>query len=112
MSELIEELESEEEELKRDDHMSTVLWGRLDLLRLITKCKEALQQSQWVSVEDRLPELHKRVSIATTDYDGDPVTSIAHWNGDAGFLVVNGQKDPDVTHWMPLPTPPAKEQGS
>ena len=68
-------------------------------------------QTQWISVEDRLPETFQRVLALTTDYDLDPVHTLVHFNGvRAGFLAVGGRKDKNVTHWMPLPTPP-KERG-
>jgi hypothetical protein len=70
------------------------------------------EQSQWVSVEDDCkPELHESVWIYTTDCDGVLIGSVAHWNGDLGFLVSDGYKDPDVTHWKRI-DPPAKEQES
>ena len=78
-----------------------------DLLR---ECKEALS-SQWVSVDDdEKPELHESVWIYTTDCDGVPIASVAHWNGHLGFLVTGGYKDPDVTHWKRIVPPIEQEQ--
>ena len=72
---------------------------------------ELESQTQWISVEDRLPETFQRVLALTTDYDLDPVHTLVHFNGvRAGFLAVGGRKDKNVTHWMSLPNPP-KEQG-
>jgi hypothetical protein len=70
-----------------------------DLLR---DCKEALQQSQWVSVEDESPELiqgakilcHNRHYIFESEFDDEIWCNIG---GDT------------FTHWMPLPKTPTKE---
>jgi hypothetical protein len=71
---------------------------------------EALS-SQWVSVDDdEKPELHESVWIYTTDCDGVPIASVAHWNGHLGFLVTGGYKDPDVTHWKRIVPPIEQEQ--
>ena len=80
---------------------------------LLSEAIKALEQDTWISVDDRLPELHERVFILTTDCDGVLIENIAHWNGDFGFLVGGGHKDPDVTFWMrpPPPPPPPKESG-
>lgn len=61
--------------------------------------------SEWISVEDRLPEgqclvwLEKKASFNQmhTAYYGGNVTIIA---GHFGFDM------PKVTHWQPLPEPP------
>ena len=63
--------------------------------------------SDWISVEDRLPEIYQRVLGLTTDYDSDPCHTLVTFNGaKIGFLSIGGKKDRDVTHWMSLPVPP------
>jgi hypothetical protein len=67
---------------------------------------EALQQSQWVSVEDELPEtdgayLCRKRDSQFTSYE------VFIWASMWRTIYRHG-----ITHWMPLPTPPAKEQGS
>jgi hypothetical protein len=121
MSELIERLEAEQDTLKRHAPKVWVEVDRQNCLKLFTDCKEALQQSQWVSVED-LPEL------------GEPVilTNVNEWENTGGDLVRNvqdcgylsefgakywsirgqGARSLDAyTHYQ-LVTQPAKEQGS
>ena len=62
---------------------------------------------EWISVKDELPECFVRCLIFTVDADDAPISNIAIYNGTkAGFLVVGGHKDKDVTHWQPLPEPP------
>ena len=61
--------------------------------------------NEWVSVEDRLPEEKQRV-IVRCERVGTSVGWIlwGNWMADIG---------PDagkVTHWMPLPAPPTKEE--
>jgi hypothetical protein len=43
------------------------------------------------------------------DDDMDDYITIAHYNSNRLFLGVNAKPLRDITHWMPLPTPP-KEQ--
>lgn len=70
----------------------------------------AQQEREWVSVDERLPELPKpyhdegldtmvrRVTISVIAYDGECVyeTSV----GEEGFT------DKSITHWQPLPEKP------
>lgn len=71
--------------------------------------------SEWISVKDRLPKIGVEVLIFDADSSNDfhDVWSLARdeeyddigWNdknGDWYYL-------DDVTHWMPLPEPPQKE---
>jgi hypothetical protein len=72
---------------------------------VLEACKEALQ-SQWVSAEDGLPETEVPV-----------LCWHPFWSMQLGWLDANnhlliGLTGDAATHWMPLPTPPAKEQGS
>jgi len=65
--------------------------------------------SDWISIKDRLPELHQYVLTWTTDADDNYIVSMAVWNGDrkgGRFIADNGYRDTDVTHWMPLPEKP------
>lgn len=67
-------------------------------------CCEALEQTRWVPVEERLPELNTRVlvyrdgcfavsEIWIYDYEQKPM-----WD----YTGIGG----DPTHWMPLPNGP------
>jgi hypothetical protein len=82
-----------------------------DLYEAISACKEALQQSQWVSAEDEVPEIGQSFD-AWHMYEGR--------FADHGAYAGHGWDKQSIkesmlihlfTHWMPLPTPPAKEQG-
>ena len=55
--------------------------------------------NEWVAVEERLPEPTYCVLVYTTDYsiEVDALDSDGEW------------MSYEVTHWMPLPEPPAKE---
>ena len=61
-------------------------------------------QSQWISVEDRLPE-GGAVLINSLSSFGSPVVSVAFIQGNSFY---SGTSYPvqRVTHWMPLPQPP------
>lgn len=82
-------------------------------LGLLRKSLELLQQARdaipvWRSVEDRFPEpgqgvlyYFEFVGTWPGKYHGDGESNV--FGGPAGFLT------DDVTHWMPLPVPPADE---
>ena len=55
--------------------------------------------NEWVAVEERLPEPTYCVLVYTTDYsiEVDALDSDGEW------------MSYEVTNWMPLPEPPAKE---
>lgn len=72
---------------------------------------------EWISVEERLPP----IDDSHLDYDSEVVV----WSQTLGVVsgveyhaarpakerrfVRDGEAIPDVTHWMPLPNPPAQE---
>jgi len=84
--------------------------GAMEDFKDIAEICQAYLDQQWIPVSERLPDLYQRVLTWTVDADDIPTVLIAHWNGDKeGFLGLNGYKDRDVTHWMPLPEPPESE---
>lgn len=75
-----------------------------DVLDIIEAFPTLTPPNEWVSVEERLPKEKQRV-IVRCERVGTSVGWIlwGNWMADIG---------PDagkVTHWMPLPEPPAKE---
>jgi hypothetical protein len=57
------------------------------------------KQTDWISVEDRLPEAHDDILVYTYDGDIYPITAICR---DITWIGISG-----ATHWQPLPQPPA-----
>ena len=55
-------------------------------------------QSEWISVEDRLPEAHDDILVYTCDGDIYPITAMRR---DITWIGISG-----ATHWQPLPAPP------
>lgn len=59
-------------------------------------------QSEWISVQDRLPEIDTTVLVCTER--GYIFTS---WASDVDvFWFYDEEEDDRVTHWQPLPAPP------
>lgn len=61
------------------------------------------KQSEWISVEERLPEKSGRYLVYGS-FAGMPLICGAHYDK------YNGFGDDDFTHWMPLPEPPKPER--
>lgn len=73
---------------------------------------------EWISVKDRLPKWKEGVLV--TDGNVVTVASLDYWDGwpkwwdghgfsgyEWEFDFSNNFEDGKVTHWMPLPNPPA-----
>lgn len=69
---------------------------------------------EWISVEDRKPEGVVLVANFAPGTDGYKKMDVADvfdaGNSDITFYLLNGfNVEYDVTHWMPIPTPPPKK---
>lgn len=83
------------------------LYGSLwhDLVSDLERAEKALEETQWISVKDRMPEEEQRVLyyFAPVGMHTGRYKKTEHGNvfyGAAGWLT------DDVTHWMPLPELP------
>lgn len=87
--------------------------------------KEGVKQNEWVSVNDRLPELNaegfsENVFAIAEDYDKLLVMCYCTmpegrvWANCYGEIDGHGEWDDEyiVTHWMPLPKPPSQSQAA
>lgn len=66
--------------------------------------------SQWISVEERLPEEYRTV-LAYIDNDDfrELKIALAHWDGEDFYATHNGKIHP--SHWLPIPQlNPEKEE--
>lgn len=70
-------------------------------------CAGYRKQSEWISVEERLPE--KYTYIIVCDEDGTVGEAFCYKEG--GFEWMHIQENAFVTHWMPLPEPPKMKGG-
>ena len=62
------------------------------------------KQSEWISVEDRLPERNGRY-ITHCKIEGQSLVCVLY------YCKVGGFNEGTVTHWMPLPEPPKMKGG-
>ena len=69
-------------------------------------CAEA-KRPKWISVEDRLPELHTKVLCCGVK-GGRFIAELSTWGKEKRpyWDRKSGKGCPEVTHWMPLPEPP------
>ena len=65
---------------------------------------------KWISVEERLPELHTKV-LCCGKKGGRFIAELDTWGKEEHLCwdKKNGRGCPTVTHWMPLPEPPKGE---
>jgi len=69
---------------------------------ILERIADEILSSQWISVEDRLPEIGKPVMVYYASYvDIIPRHDVARYGGEN--LVWGRAK---ITHWQPLPAPP------
>ena len=63
--------------------------------------------NEWISVEDRLPKIGTPVIVqgGCGYYDGENWRTYLAIKSNGAYAVIQWK----VTHWMPLPAPPAEE---
>lgn len=61
--------------------------------------------SDWISVEDRLPEEDEDVLGYVIGRNVDAPAVVFYWSEEEGWFS-NGARDLNVTHWQPLPDAP------
>lgn len=65
------------------------------------------KQSEWISVEERLPQVTGKYICCVKDKRGNTWTVPADWNLEMKMWFGEfGEIKSMVTHWMPLPEPP------
>lgn len=69
------------------------------------RLKEEVQQMRWIPVEERLPRPEDNPVLAF-DCTG-PI--IAWYSPKMGWMYRTGLAGVEITHWMPLPSPPKEE---
>ena len=69
------------------------------------RLKEEVQQMQWISVEERLPEPTEN-PVLIHDYSS---VSVAWYSRAMGWVYKTGLACVDVTYWAPLPSAPKEE---
>ena len=69
--------------------------------------REPEPEMKWISVEERLPEMHTKV-LCCGIKGGRFIAELGTWGHEKHLYwdKKNGRGCPEVTHWMPLPEPP------
>lgn len=90
---------------------SDVQWCLSELQDILEAEQPTLTpQNEWVSVEERLPRVGGNYICAVQDKNGGTWTIPAEWNLEMKtWFGAFGEIKNKVTHWMPLPAPPGKE---
>lgn len=59
----------------------------------------------WISVDDEMPKGQEDVLVAVVGMDD---VMKGYWNGGRWFICDDSSEWHNITHWMPLPSPPKK----
>jgi hypothetical protein len=87
------------------DYLPDHYYEWMDKLIHKADCKDEASQpinSGWILCDDDMPELNTTVLILINDKNPD-IDSLVNDDGDIHW---NIYEDANVTHWMPLPSPP------
>ena len=101
--------------LNVSQHLLSDAWKRIEQLDEL--CGESwAPKSEWISVEDRLPEEEGAYLVLIVDYLGEErmeVVELFKWANcfDWSSHMSSRWKDSNtITHWMPLPAPPTEKE--
>ena len=87
-------------------------WGYAVPAEIIENAPTLTPPNEWVSVEERLPRSQEDVLVVA--FWHERWQTMVGWHSDMGrkwrVITPHGEREPgDVTHWMPLPPPPDKD---
>ena len=71
------------------------------------------KQSEWISVEDRLPDEANDYIVALRYSSGAYFSTKRSYSKERGWYGVSADhyyRETAVTHWMPFPSPPAEKE--
>ena len=91
---------------ENEEQAKAYFWARKALQPTLT------QPNEWVSVEERLPEVGQEVLVywRNTSQKAEHF-ELTHYDGDHWFLLDNTERPwIVVVAWMPLPAPPDRRQ--
>ena len=85
----------------------------MDIADQAISCASCGAASEWISIDDRYPAEGSWVICATNDCHKFRISAELFYDGKNEFghhWLRNGDWNPNVTHWMPLPQPPEIEE--
>lgn len=97
--------------IMKDELIASCFKSEARVLREAAELLKAIPE--WISVNDRLPEANERVLATDGEYIGEAyMQANTEFMRDFGvyaatWILIYGT---NVTHWMPLPEPPKKEE--
>lgn len=99
-----EEMEEKINKLVRHGYIA----GNLTIM--LTEWQHQIEQRQWISVTERLPEYaYDLCIIYFKDGSGEMVVMPGCWVKNKFYDYTEAWEVENVTHWMPLPDPPEEE---
>jgi hypothetical protein len=98
----------------KDEILSKGMQGYITEIRNDAWCTamQLGQQSQWISVKDRLPEIGEWVLINGPEVCQRIEPPSSKWDCEFAWATDHGSfyKPTDITHWQPLPAAPEGEK--
>jgi hypothetical protein len=82
---------------------------RVGLATAVKIIREQPAEPAWIAVEDRLPDVEGKVLVHCRSADPDsPLITTAWYHPEEGeWTLMAAYWIPAISHWMPLPPPPA-----
>ena len=90
-----------------------VEYARAENCKLFRDTAGYRKQSEWISVEERLPQVDTDVLVITANGSFKVARCNIYHNGTLVLWMTNdGLGERAITHWMPLPELPEESEGS
>ena len=95
-------------------HLKIILLGdKAERCKHFMTTSDVAPKSEWISVDERLPENGQEVLAYRGDFRGDMMNTYTYigtgkWEDDYGYR--GSAKHEGITHWIPMPEPPITDK--